>query len=165
MLKKITWTLILISLSAVAVMAQFDESELFKPQNPVTFKITGHEKPIKIADSILLNIKFSVEPGYHINLYPPFKIGAKIDSTTNLYKTEILIDKKVLDDAEKKVDKGETVILHTDKPYGFKILGTKNLNTGKHSIDLSVTVFFCSDTDGICLRKALEKNIELTLTK
>lgn len=144
------------------IQAQFDQEseELLVP--PVSFKIITGKNPVKTGKENLLKIKFSVLPGYHINVFPPFKISAKAQNPDIKITASPVMDQKELKAAEKKVAKGEAVALDASKEHPFTLTVTGPGLKGTLDVQWTVELFYCSEKDGLCFRREFKGSGKLT---
>jgi hypothetical protein len=156
--------LIIILLSAVILHGSWlrDPSEE-KVENPVSFEILTKSIKVKNSQVSTATVKLFVMSGYHVNLYPPFTIKARTKKGTAKFKTDLLLDKKAVAAAEKLSIKGDSVYLDTKKSYTFNISTDSKAAAGKVPVEWIVTVFYCSDNDGVCFREVVKKEGEITL--
>ena len=156
--------LIIILLSTVILHGSWIEDPSGeKAENPISFEILTKNIKVRNGQVSTAKIKLSVMSGYHINLYPPFTIKAGTKKGTAKFKTDLLLDKKAVAAAEKLSIKGESVYLDTKKSYTFNISTDSKAAAGKVPVEWIVTVFYCSDNDGVCFREVVIKDGKITL--
>jgi hypothetical protein len=157
------FALILSLILGTVIFAQFDREseELLIP--PVSFKIIPGKDPVKIGKESVLKIKFSVLPGYHINVIPPYKIRAKVKDPNIKITATPVMDKNEIKKAEKLVAKGESVYLDTTKEHAFTLTINGTGIKGTLDITWTVEIFYCSEKDGVCYRKEIKSSGKLAV--
>ena len=147
------------------VSAQFNDEMDKELLPPVTFKIIQGKEPVKAAQENTLKIKFSVMPGYHINIIPAFKIDAKIKDSNIKIEATPVIDEKEVKKARKLVADGKPAYLDDSREHPFKIMVTGISKKSKLDVAWTVTLYYCSEKDGLCYRKELKSNSKLDVIK
>jgi hypothetical protein len=149
----------------ITASAQFDQEMDRELLPPVSFKIISCKEPVKAGKESTLKIKFSVLPGYHINVVPAFKIDAKTKDPNIKITATPIFDKKELKKAEKLVAEGKSVYLDTSKEYPFSIVITGVTKVTKLDVAWTTVLYYCSEKDGLCYRKELKINSKLEVSK
>ncbi len=156
-------TLMIITGLTASGFAQFEAPAFQKTDNPVAFKILTKAVTLKNGAASTVAIKLSVKEGYHINFVPPVEVKAKLKKGDARLKAKMNFDSAEIEAAEKKVVKGESVYLDTSKEYSFNLTAATKLPKGAHAVTWAVTMFYCSDDDGVCFRKVVKKDGEINI--
>lgn len=143
--------------------AQFDSEMDNQLLPPVTFKIIQGKEPIKAGKESPMHIEFTVLPGYHINLIPTFKITGKTGNPGVKISAAPVFDKNEIKKAEKSVAGGKSVYLDASKKHPFNLTITGAGKASQLDVSWTITLFYCSEKDGLCFRKELNGSSRLNI--